>query len=61
MIDRALKVWENSLEIQTLLYGALLSAVGLLQIESQILYDRLAKETKKLYAQTLGDRFTTAR
>ncbi|MCA6508041.1 MAG: hypothetical protein IM586_16745 [Pseudanabaena sp. M172S2SP2A07QC] len=39
MIDRALKVWENSLEIQTLLYGALLSgallsAVGLLQIES---------------------------
>ena len=45
MIDRALKVWENSLEIQTLLYGALLSAVGLLQIESQILCDRLVKET----------------
>jgi hypothetical protein len=32
MIDRPLDVWGNPLEIQVLLYGALLSAVGLLQI-----------------------------
>jgi len=33
MIDRALDVWGNPLEIQVLLYGALLSAVGLIQID----------------------------
>jgi hypothetical protein len=33
MIDRALDVWGNPLEIQTLLYGALLSSVGLIQID----------------------------
>ena len=33
MIDRALDVWGNPLEIQTLLYGALLSAVGLIQFD----------------------------
>jgi hypothetical protein len=33
MIDRALDVWGNPLEIQALLYGALLSAVGLIQID----------------------------
>jgi Alkaline and neutral invertase len=32
MIDRALDVWGNPLEIQALLYGALSSAVGLIQI-----------------------------
>jgi hypothetical protein len=32
MIDRPLDVWGNPLEIQVLLYGALLSAVGLMQI-----------------------------
>jgi hypothetical protein len=32
MIDRALDVWGNPLEIQVLLYGALLSAVDLIQI-----------------------------
>ncbi len=33
MIDRALDVWGNPLEIQVLLYGALLSAVGLIQVD----------------------------
>ncbi|CAN1212842.1 glycoside hydrolase 100 family protein [Tumidithrix helvetica PCC 7403] len=33
MIDRALDVWGNPLEIQVLLYGALSSAVGLIQID----------------------------
>jgi len=33
MIDRALDVWGNPLEIQVLLYGALLSAVGLIHID----------------------------
>lgn len=33
MIDRALDVWGNPLEIQVLLYGALLSSVGLIQID----------------------------
>ncbi|PZO38190.1 MAG: alkaline invertase [Pseudanabaena frigida] len=33
MIDRPLDVWGNPLEIQALLYGALLSAVGLIQID----------------------------
>jgi len=33
MIDRALDVWGNPLEIQALLYGALLSAVGLIQMD----------------------------
>ena len=33
MIDRVLDVWGNPLEIQALLYGALLSAVGLIQID----------------------------
>jgi len=32
MIDRVLDVWGNPLEIQALLYGALLSAVGLIQM-----------------------------
>ena len=33
MIDRVLDVWGNPLEIQALLYGALLSAVGLIQMD----------------------------
>ncbi len=33
MIDRVLDVWGNPLEIQVLLYGALLSAVGLINID----------------------------
>lgn len=33
MIDRALDVWGNPLEIQALLYGALLSAAGLIQMD----------------------------
>jgi hypothetical protein len=33
MIDRPLDVWGSPLEIQVLLYGALLSAVGLIQID----------------------------
>ncbi|AFY72653.1 glycogen debranching enzyme [Synechococcus sp. PCC 7502] len=33
MIDRALDVWGNPVEIQVLLYGALLSAVGLIQVD----------------------------
>jgi hypothetical protein len=33
MIDRPLDVWGNPLEIQSLLYGTLLSAVGLIQID----------------------------
>lgn len=33
MIDRPLDVWGNPLEIQSLLYGALLSAVGLIQLD----------------------------
>lgn len=36
MIDRPLDVWGNPLEIQVLLYGALLSAAGLLRINLEI-------------------------
>jgi len=35
MIDRALDVWGNPLEIQVLLYGALLSAVGLIHVDGE--------------------------
>jgi len=35
MIDRALDVWGNPLEIQVLLYGALLSAVGLIHVDEE--------------------------
>lgn len=43
MIDRPLDVWGNPLEIQSLLYGALLSAVGLIQIDLDRKFPHLSK------------------
>lgn len=59
MIDRALDVWGNPLEIQVLLYGALLSAVGLIQVdleEKRYVDDRASE----MYGEKIKSSFPSA-
>jgi hypothetical protein len=53
MIDRPMDVWGTPLEIQVLLYGSLLSAIGLLQIGERVGKERWKIEEVAHYAHRL--------
>jgi len=55
MIDRPLDVWGNPLEIQSLLYGALLSAVGLIQIDLAVKFPGLQSSNITPNSSTFTD------
>jgi hypothetical protein len=59
MIDRPLDVWGAPLEIQSLLYGALLSAAGLIQMDLEAKGYCLSEDDTQEVPSVAPDTFTT--